>query len=181
MTLGTILVLVVFSIWFVLTIPYQFNKGFGKRLQRLNSFYILPGWTFFAPTPGTSDYRFVYRDVDANGKRNDWKEIDWCRSRSALDAVWHPHRFRQKMIVDLINTFGVTLRGMKEQGTDIDENPQIWMMSTPYMNLLHIVMLMPLETQTRSRQFAIIEQKRWAPAQPPTLVVCSSAHDVEAA
>jgi hypothetical protein len=175
------MVLAGLSVWFLLSILYQFNSGFGKKLRQLNHFSILPGWTFFAPTPGTSDYRFVYRDVDATGNRSDWKEIDWCRSRSALDAVWHPHRYRQKMIVDFINAFGATLRGMQEQGTNIDENPQLWMISTPYMNLLHIAMLMPLETHTRSRQFAILEQNRWAPAQAPTLVVCSSAHDVEAA
>jgi len=180
MSWGIVVSSAIFGTWFLLSIPYQFNKGLGKKLQELNHFSLLPGWTFFAPSPGTSDYRLVYRDVDQSGVRSEWKEIKWCQPRCALDAIWHPHRYRQKVMVDLISAFAKMLKHMKEQGVDIENNPQLWMISTPYLTFLHIAMLMPLESHTRSRQFAILEQKRWAPQEQPALVLCSSAHDVEA-
>jgi hypothetical protein len=142
----------------------------------MNVFGLIPGWTFFAPTPGTTDYRFVFRDVLPDGY-SDWREVQWCRPRRLLDAVWHPQRHRAKLIVDSISALMATVREMKRLELDMETG---WMISVPYMALLNVAVSMPRASpDATARQFAIIEQKPTEPLANPRVLVCSPSHDFQ--
>jgi hypothetical protein len=172
-------VVIVFAILFLLSIPHQFTNQYGRWVKQFNKYGIIPGWTFFAPNPGTSDYLFVYRDVVPTGF-GEWREIEWCRRRRLLDAVWHPDRHRTKLIVDCISCLLVTVQEMRKLGIDVEGRPQAWIVSVPYMALLNIAVLMPrISLDATARQFAIIDQKPSEPLEKPRLLVCSFPHDLK--
>ena len=64
------LVLAILGEWLLVSIPHQLGNRYGAWVKRINLFALIPGWTFFAPTPGTSDYRFVFRDRVADGEQH---------------------------------------------------------------------------------------------------------------
>lgn len=171
-------VLVLLAAWFLITVPHQLTNEYGKRVKRINMFALIPGWTFFAPTPGMTDYRILFRDRIGE-EYTEWREIEWCRPRRLRDAIWHPARHRTKLIVDCVNAFSTTLQEMQKLGLDVEREPQSWMISVPYLALLNIAVSMPkLAPAATARQFAVIEQKPNAPTERPRLIVCSSAHDL---
>lgn len=175
---GTACVAVFFGIWLVLSILHQFSNAAGRWVRAKNVYSLIPGYTFFAPNPGTSNYRFVYRDVFPERNYGDWREVEWCSQRSLTDALWNPSRHRIKLVVDCLNGLGTTVKEMHKLGLDPDEKPAIWVSSTPYLVLLHIVMSEPgRHEKSVGRQFAVVEQHPFAPDDPPQLIVCSAAHD----
>jgi hypothetical protein len=171
--------LTLFAAWYVLSIINQFTNRYGKWVrQRLNTFGVIPGWTFFAPTPGTSDYHFVVRDLVCN-TYSDWVEIEWCTPRRFREAIWHPSRHRAKLVVDCVNALMLTIKEMKAVGLNVEEEPQRWMVSLPYLALLNIVVSVPPTVPgVTARQFAIIEQKGGEPLANPKLLVCSPPHEL---
>jgi len=169
----------VMGVWFVLSVLHQLTNRHGDRIKRMNLIALIPAWTFFAPTPGTTDYRLVVRDQRADGF-TDWTEIEWCSRRRLVDALWHPARHRTKLIVDCVTAFIRTVQEMGKLGMDVEHDPQSWMISVPYMALLNVAQLSATAAPgVTARQFAVIEVSPGAPAAPPRLVVCSSPHDLE--
>ena len=175
---GDACVAAVFLLWFLISIPHQFTNRIGEPIKRINTLAIIPGWTFFAPNPGKTDYRFVYRDIVPDG-RTAWAEVDWCGKRRLLDAVWHPRRHRTKVLVDCVSGLVRTVDELRKRGVPADERMPGWMISVPYLALLNIVVQMPrLSEAARSRQFAIVEQDPTDPSAPGRMVVCSAEHDL---
>jgi len=171
-------VLAFLALWFLLSIPHQLSNELGRRVKRLNTFGLIPGWTFFAPIPGTSDYRFVFRDQLADGF-SDWNEVEWCSPRRVLDAVWHPQRHRTKLIVDCVSAFVLTVQEMRKLGLDVENDSHPWIVSVPYLALLNVAVSMPRTSpDTKARQFAIIEQTPSTPSGGSRLIVCSAAHEL---
>lgn len=177
--LSGLAVSIALAFWFLISIPHQFTGRVGKTVRRHNPFGLIPGWTFFAPTPGTSDYRFVFRDVLPEGP-SEWNEVEWCRPRSLLDALWHPRRHRTKLVVDCVSAFLLTVQEMRRLGHP--EQPggtPPWIVSVPYLALLNVVVSMPrVSAGIRARQFAIVEQQPSRPSETPRLIVCSAPHEV---
>jgi len=156
----------------------QLSDRLGKWIKGINGFALIPSWTFFAPTPGTSDYRFVVRDVSGD-VYGDWEEINWCGRRCLSDAVWNPRRHRVKLIVDCVDALSKTVKELKEHGFNVETEPGKWMISVPYMALLNIAVSMPRTSKDiTARQFAIVEQQPGSPSQVPRLRVCSARHDL---
>jgi len=177
---GGLCVLAFLTLWFLISIPHQFTNGFGRRIKKLNIFGLIPGWTFFAPNPGISDYRFVFRDIFSEG-HSEWKEVEWCRCRRLVDALWHPQRHRTKLIVDCVSAFVLTVQEMRKLGlaTETEGDTPAWIVAVPYMALLNVTVSMPrASADVRARQFAIIEQKPSEPSGKPRLIVCSAPHEL---
>jgi hypothetical protein len=166
------------TFWFIISIPHQFNNEFGQRIKKLNTFALIPGWTFFAPTPGTTNYRFVFRDYKEDGSCGEWQEVEWCGCRRLMHAVWHPERHRTKLIVDCVSAFILTAQEMRKLGLKADGGTQPWVVSVPYLALLNVAVSMPRTLTSKARQFAIVEQTPSAPSEKPRVIVCSSAHDI---
>jgi hypothetical protein len=170
--------LAVLGFWFLISIPYQFADRYWSGLKKANTFALIPGWTFFAPTPGTTDYRFVFRDVVPAG-HTDWQEIRWCNARCPLDAIWHPQRHRTKLVVDCVSAFLITIQEMRKLGFDVDSEPDSWMLSVPYMALLNVAVSMPRTSpDATARQFAVLERSPFdSSGDDAKLLVCSSPHE----
>ncbi|MEA2633799.1 MAG: hypothetical protein QOH92_566 [Chloroflexota bacterium] len=178
MDFGALIVATILGLWLLISIPYQMADKYWRRLKSANTFGILPGWTFFAPNPGTSDYRLVFRDLTPRGM-TEWTEVEWCRSRKGLDALWHPGRQRTKLVVDCVNALIITVKELRRHDVDVEANPQGWLLSVPYMALLNIVNTMPrISPNARARQFAIIEQNPLEDSYAGSkLILCSPPHD----
>jgi hypothetical protein len=173
--------------WFLISIPNQFTNRYGEWVQRRNAYGFIPGWTFFAPTPGTLDYRLVYRDVLDDGTMSVWEEVDWCRPRMWMDAVWHPRRYETKLVVDSINGLALVFAAMKKEGVDVQKDQQGLLLSTPYVILLNVVMRIPRQnSRSKARQMALFQQERASIEGPQRgfesacrLMLCSAAHELE--
>jgi hypothetical protein len=172
---------VLFGLWFAVSIPNQFSGDRFNWIKNRNVYLLIPGWTFFAPNPGVTNYRYVLRDVYADGTSSEWEEVDWCESRRLVHSIWHPGRHRTKLIVDCINGLSITIKDLDRHGVDFRSHPQSYMVSTPYLALLNIAMrARPKQAGAVSRQFAIVEQHPSTNNQsPPRLIICSPPHDLE--
>lgn len=174
---GGIFVTALLGAWFVLSIPHQFTNRYGDWIKRINLMGLIPAWTFFAPTPGTIDYRLVYRDKERSGF-TEWHELQWCTRRRMIDAVWHPERHRTKLIIDCVSAFILTVKEMSKLGVNVESDPTSYMISVPYMALLNIINGIPRSSiDAIARQFAVIEVSPSNPTAAPNLIVCSSAHE----
>jgi len=184
--LGGLFILAFLGGWFLISIPNQFTNRLGAWVARINTYGFIPKWTFFAPIPGTFDYRLLYRDRFSDGAEGEWQEVDWCPKRRWLHALWHPRHFTTKLIVDSVNGFGEIVNLMVKQGIDFERNPQTLMLSTPYVLLLNLVMKMPRQSPTSvAREMAIFQKDSMAALQAPSdatrmgsLMFVSSAHDL---
>jgi hypothetical protein len=182
-----LLILAFLTVWFLLTVANQLTNRHGDWVRKINSFGFIPGWTFFAPTPGILDYRLVYRDILADGTLGIWQEVDWCQPRRWLDALWYPKRYATKLVVDSINGLAGVLSAMAKEGIDVHQQPQGMILSTPYIVLLNIVMGLPRQSpDSVARQMALFQQDALACKNQPdssesigTLMLCSSAHKLE--
>lgn len=175
---GGLLVSSILTMWFLISIPHQFTNNLGKGIKKLNIFGLIPGWTFFAPNPGISDYRFVFRDVLPKGQ-TEWKEVEWCDRRRLADALWHPQRHRTKLIVDCVSAFVQTVQEMRKIGLTARGGTPPWIVSVPYLALLNVAVSMPrASADAKARQFAIVEQKPSEPSGNPQLIVCSAPHEL---
>jgi hypothetical protein len=162
--------------WFLISIPCQLTNKFGRSIKRRDTYALIPAWTFFAPRPGISDYTFVFRDFGSTGP-GEWQEVQWCPKRNWLNSLWHPTRYRKKVIIDCINSLVLTLHEMREQRLDDEMSSSSLMLSVPYLALLNIVMKMPKpEIGIFGRQFAIVEQVPSNLNMPPKLLLQSIVH-----
>ena len=185
--LSGLLILALLSLWFLLTIMNQLTNRYGAWIGRINIYGFIPGWTFFAPTPGTLDYRLFYRDILIDGTAGVWEEVNWCRPRLWLDALWNPRRYATKLVVDSINGLAIVLAAMVREGIDVQMEPQGMVLSTPYVILLNIVMSLPRQDpRAVARQMALFQQDSLALRSSPgsaervgKLMLCSSAHTLE--
>lgn len=140
------IVVVILTIFTILSILFQFKGVLKNNLEKIDRFGFLPNWSFFAPIPGTFDYRILYRDTFANNI-GEWQEVDLLfKSKRKVDFIWNPSKYYQKCIFDSIQ--GLLLESNK---TDIRLIQVNWY----YLLILQIVMKEPIEKEIISRQFLI--------------------------
>jgi hypothetical protein len=175
---GDVPFILILGVWYVVSILHQLPGTYFTWVKNRNVFLLIPGWTFFAPNPGVSNYRYVFRDSYPDGTQGEWEEINWCEHRRFTHAFWNPGRLRTKLIVDCINGLTIMVKDLDKRGVDFREHPQTYMVSTPYLALLHIATQMPSSRENPSgRQFAIIEQSSYSSTDAPRLIVCSPMHE----
>ncbi len=85
------------------TVATQHHDTAFLRLKTRDRFNLLPNWRFFAPEPGTHDYVFVYRTMNAAGDPSRWRGIDLVAGRSLRQFVWYPARRGEKWAFDLVS------------------------------------------------------------------------------
>jgi hypothetical protein len=167
-----------FSSWLLISVVHQFSTRAGKAVRRHNALGLIPGWTFFAPNPGTIDYRFVYRD-GTDQEFSPWQEIEWCRPRACGHAFWHPDRHRTKLVLDYINALVITIKEIDKMDLPENDGRLSLLVSVPYLALLNIAMTMPRVHGGQFRQFALIEQSPGRSEQSPRVILCSGPHPFE--
>jgi len=139
---------VVLGIWFIATVLKQLNARWLSRIVR-NDFGLVPSWTFFAPNPGRSDIRLVYRDRLPNGVSTQWQEACQKPLRNKWRFIWNPEKFKEKGVLDIALSLSRTVKSS-------DGKPAIAMLMWPYLVLLDRVLSEPRQTTGANRQFAIL-------------------------
>ncbi|PNE37327.1 MULTISPECIES: hypothetical protein [Streptomyces] len=85
----------------VSTLAVQHPNPMFNRLQLKDTFSMLPNWRFFAPTPATHDYHFVYRTLGAEGTTSPWQGLDVIEGRKPWQIAWFPTRRPEKAVFDI--------------------------------------------------------------------------------
>ena len=123
----------------------------GWRLERWlrtrDVFLLLPIWTFFAPNPGTTDTRLLWRESFASGDTNHWHELSPPRP-TRWRALWNPDRRVQKAIAD-----AGALVAQARAETDSDAV----LLSVPYLMLLNYVAAQDGSPHAIARQFLVVQ------------------------
>jgi hypothetical protein len=148
----------VFQTWLALTVVFQFMRPSPRwrRHHRLIPSHIIPKWTFFAPSPGTVDYRIVFQDyrseMDPVGSV---QEIPLHVERRFAHAVWNPRKRVRKAFFDIAQQ----LQQLREvQPSPSDRSVDLGIQAAvPYLALLNVVMQPhPLSPQARYRRFLVV-------------------------
>jgi hypothetical protein len=104
----TIAVIIVLSIWLLMTAIVQLPFGACRRIRLYDPVgHLLPGWNFFAPKPVRADFAVWCRSWD--GYENDrdevagdggspWRELAGIERRRPIDGIVNPARYARKTI-----------------------------------------------------------------------------------
>lgn len=107
----------------------------------------VPWWGFFAPTPGVTDVRLLWREQLVDGGLGPWHEA-LGPSSGIGRAVWNPSKRTRKGLLDC----GQGLAAERKAG-----NGALAMMSLRYLLIAHYVMSLPASPLGSARQFAFVE------------------------
>src|SRR4051812_27831403 len=84
----------------VTAVVQHHGSRFGRWLKARDAFALIPAWTFFAPNPGTSDTRLLWRQQYGGGATSPWHEAFPPRS-SLVRGLWNPEKRIRKAITDV--------------------------------------------------------------------------------
>jgi hypothetical protein len=118
-----------------------------RWVRARDRFALVPWWTFFAPTPGVTDVRLLWREELVDGTVGPWHEAILPRS-GFRRAVWNPTKRARKAVYDCGRSVSRTARG---GDTALD------LLSLPYLMILQRVLGLPASPLGRARQFAVVE------------------------
>ncbi|MFR9676221.1 hypothetical protein [Streptomyces sp. TR06-5] len=76
------------------------NRAFN-RMQRKDTFSLLPNWRFFAPTPAMHDYHLLYRTLGHDGETSRWRAVEIITGRKLHQILWFPTRRPEKACFDV--------------------------------------------------------------------------------
>lgn len=124
------------------------RPGFVRWLKSHDLFAVIPVWTFFAPNPGTTDTRVLWRDRLVDGSVSSWHEID-PPTGGVVRALWNPTKRVRKAITDV----GPMLTRRAAQQPD----NKLLLVSIPYLMLLHYVSSLAASQLVEARQFVIVQ------------------------
>nr|AOE46837.1 tubulin alpha-2 chain protein [Streptomyces antibioticus] len=97
------------------TLAVQHPHPVFNRLQRKDTFALLPNWRFFAPEPAVHDYHFFYRTLNTAGETSPWHAVDLIAARRAHQIFWFPGRRTEKAVFDICSEMLQTLdKGFSE-------------------------------------------------------------------
>lgn len=107
----------------------------------------VPWWTFFAPTPGVTDVRLLWREQLVDGGLGPWHEaLD--PSRGLRRAVWNPGKRPRKAVLDCGH--GLAAEEKTADGA-------LALMSLRHLLIAHYVTGLPASPLGAARQFAIVQ------------------------
>ena len=160
---------VVLGTWLGLSVLHQFHRGrWTKRIKRFDKFGLLPDWTFFAPIPSQSDYRYLYRDMSADGVLSSWKEIRF-RNTSVLRSVWHPERRIQKGL-------NVSVGSLSRRTIAAGKFEKRLLLEVSYLLILNFVEQQPRDFRAIKRQFTIAQTDGVGSDGNPRIIFLSASH-----
>jgi hypothetical protein len=140
-----------FLVWWIASAIHQLPPPWWKHVTSWDRLRMLPQWHFFAPRPGRKDHHLLIRDI-VDGTPGEWREVPVGRPHAAWRWIWNPPRFRQKALIDLVNSLNNARRLFSEHGAG--ERSEA--LSLPYLALLAWVCGEPGAGPSCQRQFAIV-------------------------
>ncbi len=115
-----------FGTLLVLTAAIQPFTRVRARVKAIDPCYLLPTWTFFAPDPGVTDARLLWRERLVDGTVGPWHEaVPPCTG--LLRAVWNPTKRSRKVVFD----WG---RGLERRADPPDS--EMFVLSLSYLMIL---------------------------------------------
>lgn len=154
--------------WFVASVVAQIPGALSLRLRSVDTFGLIPSWSFFAPNPVRTDCHLMYRHVFKSGAVTEWTEAFVWRSPWTR-MIWNPDRRVEKAISDASSA----LASRK------DTNGVQW--STPYLLLLNYVSELPRSSTAVAVQFALLGSFGHQRDRNPFVRFVSDAHPLEQA
>ena len=162
--------IVVFSVWFLLTVAFQKDNKLRRLTTRFDRFTLIPKWSFFTPDPGATNYHFVYRSRDEETSASPWLELT-LSPRGMFYALWNPRkRYREGMI----ELFQLLALASSSHSTDRLQY------TAPYVILLDVARKRLGDSlSTRAfYQFALVETRGPSAASVPLVRFYSLTHPV---
>lgn len=132
----------------------------------------LPLWTFFAPNPGRSDIRLLYRDRPDSESDGEWLECCRRPHPSPWRFLWNPHKLEEKAVIDL-----ALLLCRMHMSLSVDRD--IVMMTWPYLVLLSRAIAEPRNSKRGERQFSILATEGVTVPRTISVLFVSRWHGLE--
>jgi hypothetical protein len=168
-----ILLIPILLIWLILSVFAQFSKSkYILQIKLHDHFALLPLWTFFAPNPGVTDYRLLYRDTFFDGQITPWKEVE-LSGTSPVNAIWNPEKRSRKTIVDSCQILFQILSNTNANSALVSNSVLV---SMPYLTILCYVMNMPRNNLCEYRQFLICSTYGFYTSKEPDILFISQTH-----
>lgn len=164
-----------FVLWWLASAVHQLPPTWWKHVTAHDRFRLLPQWHFFAPRPGRRDHHLLIRDI-VEGRPGSWREVPVGEARQAWRWIWNPQRFRQKALVDLVNSLNSTRRLFIDNGVGKRSEE----LSLPYLGLLAWVCAQPAQHRPCLRQFVVVASSGHGAGRDLRVVYLSEAHSVPA-
>jgi hypothetical protein len=151
--------------WFLATVVAQLPRL--KLTNSLSRVPLIPRWSFFAPTPGTSDVLLFYRNKLGSGTCTIWTEAYRSR-RGSFCWIWNPERRMRKALFDLSQAICRTIQA----------NGAHQVLTVSYLLVLSIVSSEPHWPGARYVQFALIARTRGGPKDELEEIFRSRFHTI---
>lgn len=115
----------------------------------MDVFGLVPIWTFFAPTPGMSDYYLLYRDRLPDGSLDNWRKVELKPPGNGFRlALWNPTKRKQKALSDMVSALIRLAKQQKGEGLIV---------TVPYILILNFITSRPHSLGTSGTQFMVLE------------------------
>ncbi|WP_309614974.1 hypothetical protein [Salinibacterium sp.] len=162
--------LVVFAVWFLLTVVFQQRNELSRLISRFDRFSLIPRWSFFSPDPGASNYHFIYRSRDDKTGMGPWLELN-LSPRGILYPLWNPRKRYREGMIELFQLLALSSAQYSAERLQF---------TAPYIILLDVARQRlgdSLSTQS-AYQFAVVETRGSSGASVPCVRFYSLAHPV---
>ena len=162
--------IVVFSVWFLLTIAFQKNNRLSRLTTRFDRFTLVPRWSFFTPDPAASNYHFVYRSRDDTTSVGPWLEMN-LSPRGILFPLWNPRKRYREGMIELFQLLALASTNYSAERLQF---------TAPYIILLDVARKRlggSLSSQA-FYQFALVETRGPSEASVPRVRFYSLTHPV---
>ena len=162
--------IVVFSVWFLLTIAFQRNNPLSRLTTRFDRFTLIPKWSFFTPDPAASNYHFVYRSLDDETSVSPWLELN-LSPRGILFPLWNPRKRYREGMIELFQLLALS---------SINHSAERLQFTAPYVILLDVARkrLGGSLSPKAFYQFALVETRGPSGASAPRVRFYSLTHPV---
>ncbi len=145
-------------------------------MSKIDVFNLLPVWTFFAPNPGITDYKLLYRIRKKDGHVSKFKNINLNQRKSILNAFWNPDKRSQKALSDLVQE----LKQFIFNNEISDENQNLIKLTLGYITILNYCTGLEKtnDNDADSVQFMILETYGFFEKKDPVLILNSEFHKI---
>lgn len=168
-------IVALFSAYFVVSVLGQFDLKTFDNWRYYDVFALVPIWTFFAPSPGQSDYHLIYRDQLPDGTLTDWTEVAITERRNKASFLWNPEKRTKKVLSDVV----AMAMGYVRDGEGLGRE---FILTFPYLVLLNAVCGLPASGEGARRQFLVVETFGFQrQASSMRLLITSELHPLSAA
>lgn len=162
------MVLAILFGWAILSAVCQFRTAFTRRVRQWDSFFVIPSWTFFSPTPGTKDYRLVARVLTSDDP--DWFVLEQTKPNAWYSFAFNSNKIRKKCLIDTANQ-------LIEARNNLKVDPRLLWITQGYLSTLNKVLGSFDQLKSGDKfQFAIIVTGGYFNKDAISIVISSQIH-----